>query len=355
MSIQDVHIMFDNIGKKFKDTGIRMDFVWHGGEPLAHEESYYRQIFDEQRNVFDQYNLTYTNSLQTNLTFLNDNWVAFFKEKLFSNIGVSFDPFGDQRVTRAGGSTQKLVLNNMQVLSDNDIKFGCISVLSAANIDRLDDCVSFYEEVAKSFRILPIYRTSYEGQHDSNSLDSSQILQAYILMFERWLQSDVAIQYKPIEDFIRIAVRHSAGSRFESRYYSKDGYDHVYIVNTNGDLYSNGDAYDERYCQGSLFDPAFSFSSGIPGRIRSCDESRARMSDACLNCPYFGSCSGFYMAESTPEQRVRDHKGVEVCAIVRPFIDYILARLEDLDFEEKLFDLLDQEDDANLSVGGIVA
>ena len=131
MSLEDLKRMFGHIADFYALAPKRMDFVWHGGEPLLIEPDYYKRILELQHKAFDPVNVPFTNSIQTNLTILNDGILKLFKN-MFSNIGVSLDVFGDQRVTIAGRPSQKIVLKNIERLIDEQIRFGCITVLSRA-------------------------------------------------------------------------------------------------------------------------------------------------------------------------------------------------------------------------------
>src|SRR5690349_9534887 len=98
ISLDDLSRMFHHIAEFYKEDPKRMDFVWHGGEPMLIEEEYYQQLLDRQHAAFDPVGVPFTNSLQTNLTLLDDERLAFLRTNYFGNIGVSLDLFGDQRV-----------------------------------------------------------------------------------------------------------------------------------------------------------------------------------------------------------------------------------------------------------------
>lgn len=56
-----------------------MDFVWHGGEPLLIEPQYYKSLEKLQHEAFDSVDIPFTNSIQTNLTILNENIIDLLK------------------------------------------------------------------------------------------------------------------------------------------------------------------------------------------------------------------------------------------------------------------------------------
>jgi|SRR5438128_1980533 len=162
MSLENLKRMFGHIADFYASAAKRMDFVWHGGEPLLIEPDYYKRILELQHETFDPVKVQFTNSIQTNLTILNDEILKLFKN-LFTSVGVSLDVFGDQRVTIAGRPSQKVVLKNIQRLIDEQIPFGCITVLSRATASYVEEIYHFFENIQKSFRLLPIDQTGYEG------------------------------------------------------------------------------------------------------------------------------------------------------------------------------------------------
>ncbi|MEV6552437.1 hypothetical protein AB0M57_27570 [Streptomyces sp. NPDC051597] len=72
-------------------------------------------------------------------------------------------------------------------------------------------------------------------------------------------------------------------------------------------------------------------------------QSRDRVRETCTGCRYFGSCSGFFAAESTPEQRLRDPvTGVSLCGVVLPVQRYIEERLIGLGLVDTVTHRLDR-------------
>jgi uncharacterized protein len=345
MQLDQLTAMFENIAEYYRNHNKKMDFVWHGGEPLTVPIPYYKEIFKLQEKILSNAGITFSNSIQTNLTLLNSEILDAFKEKLFQQIGVSIDLFGDQRVNVQGKPSQETVLKNMERLEEEGIDYGCITVLSQKNIQYLDEIYTFFEDIDRSFRILPIYRTSFEQQHDGNSVSHADILNAYKVLFERWLASDSYIQVRPIQDYITNVIRYFNRDVIDVRHYDKRLGEVVYIVDTNGDLYSNADAYDPSLCYGNLFAHNLSDLFQTDGYAKAVDSAHQRMSQTCQPCDYFGACSGYYMAEATPEQRWYNAENELICGVIKPFQDYVQQRFIELDLLDTLEEQLNSECD----------
>jgi uncharacterized protein len=322
MSLDDLARMFRHIAEGYVDDPKRMDFVWHGGEPLLIEPDYYHRIADLQHEAFDNVNVPFTNSIQTNLTVLNESTLALLRSGFFVNIGVSFDVFGEQRVDLGGRMSDQTVLKHMQLLRDEGILFGCIVVLSKATAPHIRLIYKFFEEIETSFRLLPIYRTGYEHQQDQLALAPEEIVAVFKIAVDLWLASERNIQVRPIQDYVTHVVWKLDNTR-RRHFYDKLKDEVVYIVNTDGSLYSVADPPDHSLCHGNLFSTSLRELKHSAGYLRAVGAAHARMADTCNNCNYYGLCSGYFMGEATPEQRHYDNSGRLECSVVLPVQQYI--------------------------------
>ncbi|KVH48610.1 hypothetical protein WJ39_12090 [Burkholderia diffusa] len=338
MSNEQIASMLRNLAKFVDGQPIQLEFVWHGGEPLLRPVAFYRQILEDQHEILGAAGIQFSNSIQTNLTVLNPERIDLIKE-MFEEIGVSVDLFGANRVDSRGRDAQARVLNHMQTLIDNDINFGCISVLSQSTAPHVDEIYDFFEELDLSFRLLPIYRTGYDGQLTGHALAPETIVAALKRAADRWLASNRFIRVEPVCTYVAQVVRAlSRDSKGRSTYDKEDG-EVIFIVDTDGSVYSNGDAYDSRLCHGNIFTESVQHMRQSAGFRQALQESRDRVTSACCTCPYFGACTGFIMGEATPEQRWSvDHR--LSCAVARPMHEYIEGRLRALGLI-KTPDLLD--------------
>jgi uncharacterized protein len=322
MRLAELQQMFRHIGEFYQDHPKRMDFVWHGGEPLLIEPDYYYRIRDIEETELGGRNIPFTNSVQTNLTLLNPVTLAFLKSGMLTNIGVSLDLFGDKRVNVAGKPSQPQVLANMQRLKEEGIAFGCITVLSQETAPFVDEIYHFFEEIDTSFRLLPIYRTGYPHQQDKLSLSDAEIVSTFKRAVDLWLMSESSIQVRPIDDYIANVIG-ALSSASREIYYDKIADEVVYIVQTDGTLYSVADPPDVSFCHGNIFTGSLADLKRSAGYLRAVAAAENRMKQACTDCKYYGVCSGYFMAEATPEQRTTHEDGVIRCGVARPVHEYI--------------------------------
>lgn len=306
-----------------------VELIWHGGEPFSIKPEYYQQIQALQATIFQDTNLIVLNKVQTNLTILHDGYLAALKRGLFDGIGVSIDVVGDCRVDKHAVPIEAKVLQHMQILRENDITFGSICVLSKKNHLYIDQIFNFFDQNNISFRILPIYLTQHMHQADHFSLSAEKIVHAYKLVFEAWLKSANATTVEPLNSYINSAINYLNNIE-DKHYYAKGASDALFIIDTNGDVYSTDEIYTEDTCYGNIFRQSLIDITQSANYIKAIQRADNKMQATCQHCEYFGYCMGFEMAEATQEQLVYDANGQLTCAIVKPIIQYMVERLRQL-------------------------
>ena len=215
----------------------------------------------------------------------------------------------------------------MQRLIDADIRFGCITVLSRANHMQVEAIYEFFEERSLSFRLLPVYRTGFAQQHQPYALRNEEIVDAFCKVVDRWFASESLIQVRPVQDYITNVVRHYSGTALHPLHYDEIDAQLLFILNTNGYLYSNADAYDPAWCYGNVFSSPLQKVLSSTSATGARAARHARMQATCHPCKFFGGCSGFYMGEATPEQRFLNQSGGLTCGVVQPVQNYIVGKL----------------------------
>jgi len=118
----------------------RVDFVWHGGETTLLPVEYFRRAIGVQKEC--QGNRLVTNTIQTNATLLDDEWIALFKEGNF-NVGVSIDPPPERharnRRTKSGRDSWQASMSGIRLLKEAGISHGILVVVN-------DELVSYGAE-----------------------------------------------------------------------------------------------------------------------------------------------------------------------------------------------------------------
>jgi uncharacterized protein len=336
MSREDLQRMYRSIAEYYgncvADAPVEIDFVWHGGEPLLVDPDYYWRTFDDQTRIFDDARLTVSNAVQTNLTLIDERRLQLLREG-FDTVGVSLDLFSKLRVNQAGRDLQPTVLRHMDVLADSGIAFSCITVLSRANRPHLERIFRFFAESRISFRLLPVFDGAEAAQNAEVGLSEEEILDAYIALFELWLESDAAISIEPISAHVAgviSALTDARGGNIVHRPYDKRDWEPIYLVNTDGQIYCYADAYDPAKAHGSLFNQPMAALIEGSRHLSAIAEAEARMATGCADCRHHGTaCTGYPMAEESPARSEKSR-----CIRERGILDHIERRLLELGIVE---------------------
>jgi len=319
MNLDQVRSAFENIKRSISELSIKeIDFIWHGGEPFLIPLEFYEQIDLLQKEVFKA-ELKYRNSVQTNLTVLTERHVEFLKTGFFTDIGVSFDVYGDQRVDTKGKSRTDVVRANISKLINHQIEFAAIAVLARDTLLNITKTYRFFDDRGIVHRILAYYRSVSSEQAQRHGLDFAELVGAYKAVFHEWLASERATPVDPISDYVRYAIRHVTGA--DNDRYDRSTGERVFIIDINGDVFNVVESYEPEFRYGNLFSSPFQEAVASPERHRSTALSRQRQERFCYRCPYFGNCPGIFVANATSVER----KVLEISGCpIRSMLDYIV-------------------------------
>jgi uncharacterized protein len=322
--------MFRHIAGYYRSLAFPVDieFIWHGGEPLLQHPDFYWQAFDLQHQIFDQSRDRVRNSVQTNLTLLDRERLRLLSEG-FDDVGISIDLFGGLRVYETDRESQDRVLQNMDRLLDAGIRFGCITVLSQRNLDRIADIYQFYRTMNLSARILPLFQGAFDNQHAGFEITAYQTLAAFQKLFDLWMADDQFVSITPLQEAIQQVLYHYTPNA-PTGFYDKRDWESIYLVNTDGNVYSYADAYDPARSHGNIFTTPMAQLIDNEQHWRIVRDAELRMEQTCSQCQYFGSCSGYPIAEGSREYSEVDQQGITQCVVEKGLLRYIDARFREL-------------------------
>lgn len=337
IELNEIKTLFQRIIEHYKAKNKKIFFTWHGGEPFILGVDYYRQVFALQKELFEAANMTFSNRIQTNLTILDENWIAFLKEDPFDGISISLDLFGEDRVNIAGKLVEDKVLNNMQRLINNELHFGAITVLSRKTIDHALSIYQFFEDIRLAgFRFLPVHKNTFDQTPNDNGLTCNEILNTYKLLFDNWLVSENSISIDPIDEYLEAAIEYLKPNPTLGGYDKRLG-DCLFVINTDGGVYSNDYDYDCLPCYGNIFTDTFETLFASTLYQQAIEASTLKMQSVCHQCEYFGYCPGYRIGEGDPEEVSWNEKGELECSVIRPLLTYAIKKLKDINLHQEIF------------------
>jgi uncharacterized protein len=300
-----------------------LNFVFHGGEPLLLPHSYLESLVAAQKRHLDPAGIKYSNSIQTNLTRMDDATLALL-DRLNVGLGVSLDVFGGQRLTANGRDSQDKVLRNLQMLFDRGIVerlgVGIISVLHRENSSHVLRTFEFCRALNLSYRILPVFSlTEMPSRMTSLSMQHDEVVDALKLLAVRWFDDGASLNIWPLRNYLDAAIHQLLG--VPAHIYDPRKGDWAYIINTNGDTYSHAEAYSEAGWMGNIFEQPFLDILNSAAHANSLVPRLAR-AEVCCSCQFGRSCSRMPLIESLPSERKFDSGGSLQCAIALPMIAF---------------------------------
>ncbi|MDQ1468949.1 MAG: uncharacterized protein QOJ99_429 [Bryobacterales bacterium] len=332
MSPELISRIFENIASHVVPNEYEwVSFVWHGGEPFLIPLEYYESIGRLQQEIFGE-KVAVWNVVQTNLTVMTPRHLEFLKsQKFFRAIGISFDVLGDQRVDTQGRRKDDVVLENMQKLIDHEIPFGAIAVLARNTLPHVKPIYQFYDQLQIGSRFLPFYMDASNDQIARHAVTYDEQVDALKTIFGEWLASDNATPVDPIGDYVDYAIAHI--SKRPAKHYRREADEFVFMVGLDGSVWGQGEAYEPEYQYGNLAQDGFGQILSSQGRRRSVEEAQSRTERLCRQCPYYGACPGFFVADSSPQQkRMFEESGCPV----RDVVGHIVRTLETTGVAERI-------------------
>jgi uncharacterized protein len=158
--------------------------IWHGGEPLLTDMSFYIQICEYIREKFTNHLVEHF--IQTNGMLLNDKWIDFFLEYNFS-VGVSLDGWKELhdicRKTRNGTGTYETVFQNILNARERGLIVGTLSVITRESLGSIEEMFKFFYQNKLDFGFHPI--TSLTPEADEKlAITWEEFAEVSIKLFE---------------------------------------------------------------------------------------------------------------------------------------------------------------------------
>lgn len=132
--------------------GDEFTICWHAGEPLAAPISFYQAAFkliEEAAAKYNQKGVQIFHSVQTNGTYINQQWCDFFQENNVC-VGVSLDGpdfiHDAHRQTRKGTGSHSNTMRGISFLQKNNLPFYVISVITENSLNYPDEMFNFFRE-----------------------------------------------------------------------------------------------------------------------------------------------------------------------------------------------------------------
>jgi uncharacterized protein len=211
--------------------------IWHGGEPLLRTRDFYSAALEVQKKYP---NVKFNNSLQSNLTLLDDAWMDFFLKYDFK-VGGSLDgpdwANGISRPTMGGDSSTQRVLENILAAKQKGLNIGVITVIGRHNYQRLPELYAFFKHNGIDFEANMLTSDGF-AKDGSLSLTPKEFAYSVNQLFDLWFYD----KEEPIltaSSFMKNAVAMLTGESIECTFSGFCRGRYISIA-ANGDVYPCG-------------------------------------------------------------------------------------------------------------------
>lgn len=199
MSLDTVETLMEQLAST---QYMRVDFNWHGGEPLLAKPNFYcRAVELQNQHLPENSTREITHRLQTNATLLSERWIDDFRNLQFE-LGLSLD--GPQhihdkhRVYTNGTGTFGDIINSVRRLAKKGLSAEFLCVVTTDSYNYVDEIFDFfsalsvtYPNTIKSLNFMPAFEVNLDnGKLHPSSVQPDEFAGFMIALFNRWFNED---------------------------------------------------------------------------------------------------------------------------------------------------------------------
>lgn len=277
------------------DKKQKIKILWHGGEPLLWGINNYTEILAFIEEEFKE--CSYTISIQTNLSLINDDFIdLFIKHKV--SVGCSLDGpkeiHDSQRVMNNGAGSFDTILSKIELCRKRGLQLGCIAVGTKKHIDKIPLLYQFMCDNNIGFKFNPIFSAGEATKNiDEYGLTPNQYATMSIELFDLWFYDNVHKVSNSI--FVDIASSLISQKNCSHCLFNRNCQDNIFAVSPNGDVVPCGRFCDDgllKYTYGNLHLESLEAilqkkqTSDIYNRYKYIENSQ------CNKCHFFKICYG---------------------------------------------------------------
>ena len=186
----------------------KIDFLWHGGEPMLYNKNDLSKIMDYAlETLAPQYEVNFI--MQSNITLLDEEWLNIIK-KYKIGVGVSLDGYRElhdaNRVDADGKGTFATVIKNLHILQQNDFHPGMLMVLNTEDkidVDLLFDFIKKEKLHPKIHPVIPVGRAM--GMNNVLEIETNY-LNILERLWERNMDEECPIDINPLSEIIMAII-----------------------------------------------------------------------------------------------------------------------------------------------------
>ncbi len=288
MSIENACAMVE---KTLDDGRAHNIFIWQGGEPALMGLEFFEEIARFQRSV-KRNGQVVENCLQTNGLLLDDAWCGFLADEDWL-VGISLDgpeKIHDRyRITPDGQGTFTRVMDTIERMRKNRVKFNILTLLTDANVREHEGVYRFFRK--NSFNFLQFINCfEWDEEHTGLtgfSVNGREVGKFYERIFDLWM--DDGFPHVSIRFFEDILMYHIDGRHVSCCW--MENCDNYFVVEHNGDCYPCDFFVYPEWRLGNIVTDDMDSIVNSPLRSKFA-AMKSEYPDECRECALFKFCHG---------------------------------------------------------------
>ena len=321
------HLMEDKIletlvlkAMQYSNGGLAV-FSWQGGEPLLAGVTFYRRVIELQQK-HGKKGQRVGNSVQTNGTLLNEEFIKLFKEYNFL-LGISLD--GDRPMHEFHrGKSFEGAMKGIALLRELELDFNILTVINSFNASRPADLYNFYVKEGFDFvQLIPCVEKDSMGKLSEFSVDSKTYCKFLCEFFDLWWNGGKpAVSVRFFDNILEIL------SGYDATYCGfKSTCGDYLALEYNGDIYPCDFFVKKERKLGSIKDASFEDSFRLAKE--NFGVKKADVNEKCALCKWKYICNGGCLKY----RLIKDDNFSSLdylCEAYKEFFGYSIVRLKTL-------------------------
>lgn len=181
-----------------------MNVIFHGGEPLLYGINRFQEIIDYEVSL-KKSGVEISNSIQTNSSLLNDDWIDFFQAYNFS-VGISLDgPIGmNGHISSSPESSEKAALSAYHKMKDRNMDCGFLSVITQNHLSNPASFIKFFlDNDISSVGLCYCF-----NQIDNENVDPVKLGNFLVKLFDLYFNSSKPLYIREFDMAMRLVLGH---------------------------------------------------------------------------------------------------------------------------------------------------
>lgn len=287
MPTRSVKSLITNCSRGFDSV----EFCWHGGEPLLGGAAFYEAVIAAQREITRcNPNVTFINTIQSNLLLLDDELLDLLKSNEF-RIGSTFEAPPEIHLRHrplASGKTAVLetYLKKFEKIKAASLPLGLLCVVTKDNVERGEEIFHFFQSIGVStYSLLPLIEVPRVGRPDPPR--NEELFGLYRTTFDLWMgEENGFVSIEPLDTMVKSLL----GKRPQLCIFASSCLKRMISISPDGTVLPCGSL--RSFPLGNIFDEPL---VTILRNRKTSELRRIRDTSAilhCHNCKYFSICRG---------------------------------------------------------------